>query len=92
MNLDQVIASTRTFVFENYLYARPDYVLGPDDLLLEHGVIDSMGVVELVDFVRASFGVDVQDEDITEDNFGTLASIARYVLGSPVSTNDRHAA
>jgi acyl carrier protein len=80
MTNDDLIAKTRAFVFENYLYARPDYQLGPDDSLLGHGVIDSMGVIELVDYLRAEFDVDVRDEDITEENFGTLAGIARYVL------------
>ena len=80
MTLDTIIATTRTFVFESYLYARPDYPLGPEDSLVQHNVIDSMGVIELVDFVCATFGVEVRNEDITEQNFGSLQSIACYVL------------
>lgn len=79
MELNDILTSTRAFVFENYLYARPDYPLGPNDSLLSNGVIDSMGVIEMVDFIRDQFGVDVRDEDITEENFGTLTSIAAYV-------------
>lgn len=78
MELDY-IKTTRAFVYENYLYARPDHPLGPDDPLIGHGVIDSMGVIELVEFLRETFDIEVQDEDITEENFGTLSSIAKYV-------------
>ena len=69
----------RAFIYENYLYARPDYQLGPNDSMLGHGVIDSMGVLELVDFLRETFGIEVLDEDITEENFGTLSAITKYV-------------
>jgi len=53
--------------------------LGDQDRLLQRGVIDSMGVMELIAFLRSEFGVVVADEDITESNLGTLADIARYV-------------
>ena len=68
------------FVRENFLYARPDFPLGPDARLLEHGIIDSMGVVEIVEFLQSQFGVVVRDDEITEDNLGTIAAIARYVV------------
>lgn len=77
---ENTYTTIRGFVFDNYLYARPDYELGPDDSMLGHGVIDSMGVLELVDFLRETFSIDVLDEHITVENFGTLASVSKYVL------------
>jgi acyl carrier protein len=70
----------RNFLYENYLYARPNFELRADDSLLSQGVIDSMGVLELVDFLRETFRIDVRDEHITEQNFGTLAGVTTYVL------------
>jgi acyl carrier protein len=58
---------------------RPGFVLGDDDRLLERGIIDSMGVLELIAFLETEFGVAVGDDDVTEENLGTLASIDRYV-------------
>jgi acyl carrier protein len=75
-----VLARTRAFVSETFLYTRPDFALGDTDRLLQRGVIDSMGVMELIAFLRSEFGIVVADEDITESNLGTLADIARYVL------------
>jgi acyl carrier protein len=54
-------------------------VLGDDDRLLERGIIDSMGVLELIAFLETEFGIAVGDDDVTEENLGTLASIDRYV-------------
>ena len=75
----EVLARVRSFVVENFLYMRPDYVLGDDDRMLEHGVIDSMGVLELLHFIEDEFRVSASDDEITEANLGTLRSIARFV-------------
>jgi len=74
-----ILARTRAYVNEIFLYMRPGLTLGDQDRLLQRGVIDSMGVMELIAFLRSEFGVVVADEDITESNLGTLADIARYV-------------
>jgi len=80
-SMDQaaILARTRAYVQETFLYMRPGFTLGDQDRLLERGVIDSMGVMELLAFLRSEFGVAVADDDITESNLGTLADIARYV-------------
>jgi len=87
-----ILARTRAYVTETFLYMRPGFPLADQDRLLQRGVIDSMGVMELIAFLRSEFGVDVADEDITESNLGTLADIARYVTakrgnGTPSGTN-----
>jgi acyl carrier protein len=74
-----VRAAVTQYVRENFLYARPDYPLGDDDRLLDDGVIDSMGAVELVAFIEDRFGVGIPDDEITEDNFGSIAAIAGFV-------------
>jgi acyl carrier protein len=79
MNQATVLARTRAFVNETFLYMRPGFELSDTDRLLQRGVIDSMGVMELIAFLRSEFGVVVADEDITETNLGTLSDIARYV-------------
>ncbi|HTI03940.1 MAG TPA: acyl carrier protein [Gemmatimonadales bacterium] len=74
-----ILARTRAYVHDTFLYMRPGFSLGDQDRLLQRGVIDSMGVMELIAFLRSEFGVVVADDDITESNLGTLADIARYV-------------
>jgi len=80
VDLPAVLARTRTYIQETFLYMRPAFVLGDDDGLLEKGVIDSMGVLELIGFLQTQFAIVIRDEDVTEENFGTLADIARYVV------------
>ena len=79
MNPTEILARTRAYVQETFLYMRPGFALADEDRLLQRGVIDSMGVMELLAFLRSEFGVVVADEDITEANLGSLGDIARYV-------------
>lgn len=79
MSMSNAIPRLQHYVTENFLYMRPGFALGNDDSLLGRGIIDSIGVMELVTFVQEEFGVTVEDEAITEENFGTIAAIARFV-------------
>jgi len=47
--------------------------------LLESGVIDSLGVLDLVNFLQQEFSVLVDDEDLTPDNFKSIESMAVFV-------------
>ncbi len=75
----QIRERVRHFLEENFLYMRPDFELGDDDRLLERGVVDSMGVAEMVTFIEDEFGIKTSDEDITESNLGSLRAIGRFV-------------
>jgi acyl carrier protein len=85
-SIPEIIERVQAFVVENFLYARSDVQLTVDDALLERGIIDSMGVVELIAFIEDEFGVEVGDDDVTEQNFGTLADIATFVLSKQAVT------
>lgn len=79
MNKDQIVTRIRAFVEENFLYMRPDMELANDESLMGKGVVDSMGVMEMIEFLEEEFGVVVDDDDITEENLGTIDRIAEYV-------------
>ena len=76
---DEVRKEMRTFIEENFLYLQPDLELSDDQDLLAQGVVDSLGFVELVEEVQGRFGVTVEDVEVTEENFGSIAAIAAFV-------------
>ena len=67
------------YIVENFLYMRPNLQVGPDDSLLKKGVFDSLGVMEVIGFIEETFGISVEQEEVTEAHFGTLNAIATYV-------------
>jgi len=74
-----IIAHTRAWVRETFLYASPERVLADDELMMGSGVIDSVGAVELIEFLQQAFDVVIQDADISERNLGSLAAVGRFV-------------
>ena len=50
-----------------------------DDSLLEAGVIDSMTMIDLIAFLEGEFGIAVDDDDMTPENFDSVNAIAAYV-------------
>ena len=79
MNETEVLQQAKSYVLENFMYMRRVKELGDEDSLLRTGVITSLGVMELVDWIETTFGVRVDPSDITEENFDTVRSIARFV-------------
>ncbi len=53
--------------------------LGPDEDLLEQGIIDSLGIMRLVVFMEETYGIKVADEEIIPENFQTLNSMVNFI-------------
>jgi acyl carrier protein len=52
----------------------------PDDLpLIKAGVLDSLGILMLVQFLESTYDIVIDDGDVTPTHLGSLASIERYV-------------
>jgi acyl carrier protein len=67
----------RTFVDTSFYVAgaRP----ADADSLLEAGIIDSTGVLEIIEFLQKEFGVRVEDDEILPENLDTIERIAGFV-------------
>lgn len=50
-----------------------------DESFLASGIIDSLGVMQLVSFLEAEFGLKVPDTDLIPENFDSVARVAAYV-------------
>ncbi len=50
-----------------------------DKSLLETGILDSYGIVDLLTFIEGEFGLAIPDEDITREKMGSIRKMAKYV-------------
>ena len=53
--------------------------LSDDYPLIEANVLDSLGILQVVQFVEREFGIEVLDEELVPENFGTIAGIAGLI-------------
>lgn len=75
----EVERSVREFIVESFLFGEGGDELTDGESLLDAGIIDSSGILELVAFVERSFGIEVQDSELVPANFDSIAAIARFV-------------
>jgi acyl carrier protein len=69
----------RSFIANNLLYGNDELTYPDDASLLHEGIIDSIGVVELVEFLQTQFRIKVEQQEIRPDNFDSVARMAAFV-------------
>ena len=68
----------RDFIIENFLFGEGNK-LAFDTPLLESGIIDSTGVLELVSFIEENYNFTFADSDLIQDNFSSLDAIDSFL-------------
>ena len=86
MSETEILERTKSFVIDNFLYMRRNIALCDDDSLLRNGIVTSLGIVELVEWIESTFGIRVEPTEITEQNFDSARSIARFVVSKTAAT------
>jgi acyl carrier protein len=74
-----LIGEIKDYICGTMLIGLSDQSIEPDESLVQRGVVDSTGVLELVEFLQSRYGIVVKDDEITTDNLDSLNSIASYV-------------
>ena len=77
--MSTIEADVREFVTDNFLFGRKNVSLGSDDSLLEEGLIDSTGVLELVMFIENKFEIAVDDDDLVPDNPDSINCLIAFI-------------
>jgi acyl carrier protein len=71
----------REFIADNFLFREDRASLSDAESLLEAGVIDSTGVLELVAFLESEFGLAISDAEMVPENLDSISRIVGYVKG-----------
>jgi acyl carrier protein len=69
----------RDYILKNYLFSTDAAALDDNVSLMQTGVIDSTGVLELIMFLREKFGIEVADEDMVPENLDSVRNIVAFV-------------
>jgi acyl carrier protein len=80
---EEIRLALTAFVTRNFNVTEAD--IDMDRSLIDQGIIDSFGLVEITAFIEQKFAVKVREEDMTREAFGSMNKMARFV-------STRHAA
>ncbi len=69
----------RHYIARNLLFSDNGFKYSDDASFLEEGIVDSLGIMDLVGFIEETFELTVADEDLTPDNFDSVNKLANYI-------------
>lgn len=69
----------RKYILDNLLFSSDDSALKNDVSLLDLGIIDSTGVLELALYLENQFRIEVKDEELLPENFDSVNNLVRFV-------------
>jgi len=75
----------RQFVIDNFLFGR-DEPFSNQDSLIENGLIDSTGVLELIAFLEEKYEIKIAQAEMIPDNLDSIQRLSNFVcrkLGVP---------
>ncbi|WP_457566347.1 acyl carrier protein, partial [Caldithrix abyssi] len=62
----------RNFIVDNFLFGDNSVTFSDDDSLSENGIIDSTGILGLVNFLESEFQISIENEEITPENLDSI--------------------
>lgn len=68
----------RNFVISHFPLARKRGVTD-SDLLVETGVLDSLGILDVVQFIETEFGLHIDDDELLPENFQSIQNLSEFV-------------
>ncbi|HEX8805034.1 MAG TPA: acyl carrier protein [Acidimicrobiales bacterium] len=74
----EVARDIRAFLVDSFLLGN-DHGFDDADSLIEAGIVDSTGVMEVVTFLEESFGIEIADEELVADNLDSVERLAAFV-------------
>ncbi len=69
----------KTFILENFMLGRNREELEDSVSLLDMGIIDSTGILELVEFVEKSYGVKIEDNELVPENLDSIDNLVTFI-------------
>lgn len=69
----------RTFIISNFLFGQDGDDLTPDESFIDSGIVDSTGVLELVEFIESQYGIRVEDRELIPGNLDSLRQLEAFV-------------
>jgi acyl carrier protein len=76
----QICSDLAQFVVTNYLFGDATRAPRDDDSLVEEGIIDSTGILELIEFLESHFGITVSEAETVPQNLGSIANLTGFVV------------
>ena len=78
---EAVRSALREHILANFLFTEDQSALEDDDSFQETRIIDSMGMIQLIQFMEAEYQIKVQDEEMVPEKLDSVNRLVKFVMG-----------
>lgn len=75
-----ILDEVRAFIVENFLFGNENDMTAPEESFMANGVIDSLGILELIEFCESTYSISISDDEILPENLDSLNNISSFIL------------
>lgn len=79
MEIEKIEYGVKEYISNYLLFGQDGFACADDASLVEAGIVDSTGILEIVHFIEDTFDIAIPDHEITTANLDSVAKIATYV-------------
>ena len=76
--MSDIKSKIKTFIIENYLFG-DDEGLEESTSFLDEGIVDSTGILELIEFISEEFSITVEDEELIPENLDSIDNVTAFI-------------
>jgi len=80
-DMNSIKPAIRDFIARNFLFSDDGFQHSDEASFLEEGIVDSLGIIELVTFVEKKFNISVADHELLPNNFDSVSKLSSYISG-----------
>lgn len=77
MEKSVIIEKVHNYIIKESFAEKSD--IHTETLIFENNLLDSMGFLFLIDFLKEEFNIEVEDDELNNDNFKSIMSISDFV-------------
>ena len=82
--MSEVKETIKAFIIDNFLFGSSDG-FSDDTSFMEEGIIDSTGILELIDFIEEKYLISVEDDEMIPENLDSLNNVTAYLSKKNIS-------
>ncbi len=80
LSAETIRKTLREFVLANFLFTDDQSALNDDDSFQETRTIDSMGMIQVIQFIEAEYQIKVNDDEMVPEKLDSIGRLTRFVL------------
>ena len=75
----EIKKEVRNFILDNFMMGMEESELNDSNSLLDKGIIDSTGVLELVGFIEDNYQITIEDDELVPENLDSIDNLVKFI-------------